>query len=219
MCVFSKSIESIIRPISRQPTYHHHHHLSSHNTRISKHPATGPTMSLQLTLPPPIETRRVSRVSTGGAAEVQLSQERSLCLVKIFLNASLGCICFARGLIPSDSPSYRDRRVYDLVLISLASTPASYHKFLSFQGQLSVNTESQLFKVLVGGKDKRADHILNLVVSRFSHRRWRMLKGRSPRLSTECKKRSATAKSGPACGYQDFQLTDIFVGEWSLRSC
>src|SRR5947207_3835762 len=134
---FSKFIESIIPPIPRQPTFHHHHHLSSHNIRISKHPATGPTMSLQLTLPPPIETRQVSRISTDGAAEVQLSQERSLCLVKIFLNASLGCICFARGLIPCDSPSYRDRRVDDLVLISLASTPASYHKFLSFQGQLS----------------------------------------------------------------------------------
>ena len=126
-------------------------------------------MSLQLMLPAPIEARKVSLASTGGTAKVQLSQEQTLCLVKIFLNASLGCICFARGLIPSDSPSYRDRRVDDLVLIPLTSTPASYHNFLSFQGQLSVNTESQLFKVLVGGEDKRADHILNLVVCHRSH--------------------------------------------------
>lgn len=125
------------------------------------------TMSLRLMLPAPIEARQPSPVSTGGAAELQLSQEQSLCLVKIFLNASLGCICFARGLIPSNSPSYRDRRVDDLVLITLTSAPTSYHKFLSFQGQLSVNIESQPFKVLVGGKDKRADQILNLVVSHF----------------------------------------------------
>jgi hypothetical protein len=126
-------------------------------------------MSFHLMLPAPTEGQHASQVSTSGEAEVQLSQEQSLCLVKIFLNASLGCICFARGLIPSDSPTYQDRRVDDLVLISLASSPASYHKFLSFQGQLSANDESQPFKVLVGGKDKRADYILNLVVSDCSH--------------------------------------------------
>jgi hypothetical protein len=124
-------------------------------------------MSFQLMLPAPIGGQQALQVSTGGAAEVRLSQEQSLCLVKIFLNASLGCICFARGLIPSDSPSYQDRRVDDLMLIPLTSSPASYHNFLSFQGQLSVNHHSQPFKILVRGKDKRADHILNLVVSYF----------------------------------------------------
>jgi hypothetical protein len=121
-------------------------------------------MSFQLMLPAPMEARHVTPETTSGETEVQLSQEQSLCLVKVFINASLGCICFARGLIPSDSPTYQDRRVDDLSLISLTSSLASYHGFLSYQGQLSIDNESQLFKVLLGGKDKRADHILNLVV-------------------------------------------------------
>lgn len=131
-------------------------------------------MSFQLVLPALLESQPASQLSSDET-DVQLSQEQSLCLVKIFLNASLGCICFARGLIPSDSPTYQDRRVDDLVLIPLTSSPASYHNFLSFPGQLSVNNESQLFKVLVGGKDKRADHILNLVVSQCS-RHYQVLK-------------------------------------------
>jgi hypothetical protein len=131
-------------------------------------------MSFQLVLPALLESQPASQLSSDET-DVQLSQEQSLCLVKIFLNASLGCICFARGLIPSDSPTYQDRRVDDLVLIPLTSSPASYHNFLSFSGQLSVNNESQLFKVLVGGKDKRADHILNLVVSQCS-RHYQVLK-------------------------------------------
>jgi HORMA domain len=120
-------------------------------------------------LPAPVEAQHVSPDATSGTTEVQLSQEQSLCLVKVFINASLGCICFSRGLIPSDSPTYQDRRVDDLSLIPLTSSLASYHSFLSYQGELSVDNESQLFKVLLGGKDKRADHILNLVVCRRSH--------------------------------------------------
>jgi hypothetical protein len=123
------------------------------------------TMSFQLLVPAPVEGFQASQASTNERAEVQLSQGQSLCLVKIFLNASLGCICFARGLIPHDSPTYSDRRIDDLVLIHLTSSTASYHDFLSFKGQLSPNTESQPFKVLLRGKNKRADHILNLLVS------------------------------------------------------
>ena len=120
-------------------------------------------------LPAPMEARHVSQVTRRGETEAQLSQEQSLCLVKVFINASLGCICFARGLIPSDSPTYQDRRVDDLLLIPFTSSLASYHGFLSYQGRLSVDNESQLFKVLLGGKDKRADQILNLVVCHRSH--------------------------------------------------
>jgi len=115
-------------------------------------------------LPAPMEARHISQDTRHGETEAQLSQEQSLCLVKIFINASLGCICFARGLIPSDSPTYQDRRVDDLLLIPFTSSLASYHRFLSYQGRLSADNESQLFKVLLGGKDKRADQILNLVV-------------------------------------------------------
>jgi hypothetical protein len=125
-------------------------------------------MSFQMMLPAPMAAWDVSLDTINGETEVQLSQEQSLCLVKIFINASLGCICFVRGLIPSDSPTYQDRRVDDL---SLISSFASYHGFLSHQGQLSVDSESQLFKVLLGGKDKRVDHILNLVVCYRSHGR------------------------------------------------
>ena len=121
-------------------------------------------MSFQLMLPALTEARHVSQNTRRGETEVQLSQEQSLCLVKVFINASLGCICFARGLIPSDSPTYQDRRVDDLLLIPFTSSLASYHSFLSYQGRLSVDNESQLFKVLLGGKDERADQILNLVV-------------------------------------------------------
>jgi hypothetical protein len=126
-------------------------------------------MSFQLMLPAPMEARHVSQDTRRGETEPQLSQEQSLCLVKVFINASLGCICFARGLIPSDSPTYQDRRVDDLLLIHLTSSLASYHSFLSYQGHPSVDNESQLFKVLLGGKDKRADQILNLVVCHRSY--------------------------------------------------
>ena len=119
-------------------------------------------------LPAPIEGHQAVLASTNGRTEMKLSQEQSLCLVKTFLNASLGCICFARGLIPSDSPTYQDRRIDDLVLIRLSSSPTPYHDFLSFHGQLSVNDGSQSFKVLLRGKDKRADHILNLLVRHCS---------------------------------------------------
>jgi HORMA domain len=137
--------------------------------KILQQTQTPPAMSFQLMLPAPVEARHVSPDTTSGKTEVQLSQEQSLCLVKIFINASLGCICFSRGLIPSDSPTYQDRRVDDLSLIPLTSSLASYHSFLSYQGELSVDNESQVFKVLLGGKDKRADHILNLVVCHRSH--------------------------------------------------
>ena len=103
-------------------------------------------------LPAPMEAQHVSQDTRRGETEAQLSREQSLCLVKVFINASLGCICLARGLIPSDSPTYQDRRVDDLLLIPFTSSLASYHGFLSYQGRLSVDNESQLFKVLLGGK-------------------------------------------------------------------
>lgn len=143
--------------------------LMFYDFKILQQTQTPPAMSFQLMLPAPVEARHVSLDTTSGKTEVQLSQEQSLCLVKVFINASLGCICFSRGLIPSDSPTYQDRRVDDLSLIPLTSSLASYHSFLSYQGELSVDNESQVFKVLLGGKDKRADHILNLVVCHRSH--------------------------------------------------
>ena len=132
-------------------------------------------MSYQLMLPARTEQQLSLQDSASGNADEQLSQEQSLCLVKIFLNASLGCICFARGLIPSDSSTYQTRRVDDLVLIPMAPSSSSYHDFLSFQGPLSENNESQQFKILTRGKDKRADHILNLVVSHVLHSRYYVL--------------------------------------------
>ena len=106
-------------------------------------------MSLQLMLAAPAQAQA-------------LTMEQSLCLVKVFLNASIACICFARGLIPPRSPTYQDRRVDDLDLVTARCS--TYADFLSFPGELSMNGNSQQFKILLRGRDKRADQILDLLV-------------------------------------------------------
>lgn len=110
-------------------------------------------------------------VSTTAMSEYEtrISSQQSLCLVKIFLNASLGCICFVRGLLPSNSPAYRDRQVDELVLTCADSRNLSYEEFTSLAGRLRENGESQQFKLLAGGKDKRADVLLELVVCSSSY--------------------------------------------------
>ena len=115
------------------------------------------TMSLQLLLPAPS--------SALAECEKQLSSQQTLRLVKIFLNASLGCICFVRGLLPSDSPAFQNRQVDDLPLTSTYASGFSYEDFVSFKRQLSADGDSQPFKILVRGKDSRSDHLLELVVS------------------------------------------------------
>ena len=97
-----------------------------------------------------------------------VSVEHSLCMVKVFMNASLGCICFARGLIHQDSTTFQNRRVDDLSLLTVQSASLSYQDFLSFNGQLSTRPDSQEFKILVRGRHKRADSLLNLLVCEFS---------------------------------------------------
>ena len=116
-------------------------------------------MSLQLTLPRP----------SAADQEIQLTSLQILYLVKIFLNASLGCICCERRLLPQDSPAFLDRRVEDLALITTNVSGLSYREFISFQGQLSVNDRSQPFKILARGKDHRADHLLRLMVRHIIH--------------------------------------------------
>ena len=107
-------------------------------------------------------------LSPGPASDAfhlqQLSSKQSLNLVKIFINASLGCICFSRGLIDETSQAFQNRRVDDLVSTTSTTGPTSYESFLSGQNGLSTNEESQQFKILVRGGYQRADRILDLVV-------------------------------------------------------
>ncbi len=114
-------------------------------------------MSLQLLLPTPSPAL--------ADCDTQLNSQQSLCLVKIFLNASLGCICFVRGLLRSDSRAFQNRQVDDLLLTTAHASALSYEEFTSFHGQLSADGDSQPFKILIRGEDYCADHLLELVVS------------------------------------------------------
>ena len=126
-------------------------------------------MSSELLLASPLGHEYGTHHNTSHVMETAphkqiMSSVQSLGMVKIFLNASLGCICFARGLLPRGSQSFEDRRTDDL-LSSGVSLPLSYEDFLHLHKDSRTGSESQPFKILVRGRDERADSILNLVVS------------------------------------------------------
>lgn len=110
---------------------------------------------------------RVSDTCThllSSSQKRQMSHEQSLCVVKIFINASIGCVCFTRALIPQLSSAFQDRYVKDLLPNTSPVTPLSYDGFLAADLRKREEEHSQQFKILVRGKDKRVDRILDLVV-------------------------------------------------------
>ena len=107
----------------------------------------------QLLLPMPVQP--------SEHESTELSQEQSVALVQIFLNASLACICYARELLDWRSPCFRTRRIGD---ISLDCSPDEiYHAFVSLD-RVEEET-SQEIRVLVRSQNHRANRILDMIVS------------------------------------------------------
>lgn len=91
-------------------------------------------------------------------SQPSLNKDQSLELVKIFLNASLACICHTRELINWQSECFRTRYI-DQVSLNVEDI---YH---SFCGPESASPgKSQEVRVLIRGGSRRADAILDMVV-------------------------------------------------------
>ena len=92
-----------------------------------------------------------------------LSQAGSLALVQIFLNTSLACIAHARELIPWTSSCFRTRYIDQ---INLDDQPNGQNLYSSFQAMTSKGvSEGQEIKILVRGGHRRADQMLDMLVS------------------------------------------------------
>ena len=106
-------------------------------------------MAQQMLLPPPFKRT--------------LSQGESLALVQIFLNASLACIAHSRELIPWTSPCFRTRHIDQ---INLEDQRAEQSLYSAFQDCTSEQVEGgQEIKILVRGRHRRADQMLDMLVS------------------------------------------------------
>jgi hypothetical protein len=96
-----------------------------------------------------------------------LSHAESLALIQVFLNASLACIAHARELIPWRSPCFSTRCIDQIDFDSLCNGQTIYS---SLHALASTETKTgQEVKVLIHGKDRRADQILDMLVSFLSH--------------------------------------------------
>jgi hypothetical protein len=87
-----------------------------------------------------------------------INKDQSLALVKIFLNASLACICHTRELIDWESACFRKRYVDQISL----EVDSIYESFCSSDARNSGN--SQEIRVLTRGYDHRADALLDMIV-------------------------------------------------------
>ncbi|KPI40881.1 Meiosis-specific protein hop1 [Cyphellophora attinorum] len=86
-----------------------------------------------------------------------LSKDQSLALVKIFLNASLACICHTRELINWESACFRKRYVDHISL----KGDSVYESFCSSDPPSPGS--SQEIRVLARGHDHRANALLNMI--------------------------------------------------------
>lgn len=87
-----------------------------------------------------------------------LSKDQSLALVKIFLNASVACICHTRELIDWEADCFRKRYVDQISL----NTDNMYESFCNVDP--SVVGSSQEIRVLVRGCDDKSDALLDMIV-------------------------------------------------------
>lgn len=87
-----------------------------------------------------------------------LSKDQSLALVKIFLNASVACICHTRELINWEAACFRKRYV-DQISLDVDNV------YDSFCGpEPLVPGSSQEIRVLVRGTNGKADALLDMIV-------------------------------------------------------
>lgn len=102
-------------------------------------------------------------------SEQILTQEKSLALVQIFINASLACIAHTRELIPWTSPCFRVRYIEQINAVVDADEVDLYAAFKALEGK---STDSgQEIRFLVRGGHTRADQMLEMLVRTRSMRR------------------------------------------------
>ncbi|EXJ54587.1 hypothetical protein A1O7_09928 [Cladophialophora yegresii CBS 114405] len=101
------------------------------------------------------------RLLLAQPSERLLSQDQSLALVQIFLNAALACIAHARELIPWTAPCFCTRRIDEIVFDDEQNAKALYSSFQAVTQQEA--GEGQEVKVLVPGGHRRADQLLEML--------------------------------------------------------
>ena len=116
---------------------------------------TGDAMASQALVAPVPKLLRSSKNS--------LSPAQSLTVVEVFINAALACICHTRGLIPWDSACFRKRYIDDLQSDFWKTDSNGYSAFCDREPVDSAG-ESQEFRILKRGEDRRADRVLNMIV-------------------------------------------------------
>lgn len=92
-----------------------------------------------------------------------LSKTESLSLVQIFLNASLACLAHTRELIPWMSPCLRTRYIDHIDPSVLVSDGSLYAELQALEPKDVAG--GQEIRILVRGGHKRADQILEMLVS------------------------------------------------------
>ncbi|KIW62466.1 hypothetical protein PV04_10639 [Phialophora macrospora] len=90
-----------------------------------------------------------------------LSQDESLALVQIFLNAALACIAHARELVPWIAPCFCTRYIDQIVIDGEQNAKALYSSFQALTPKDA--GQGQEVKILVRGGHRRADQILEML--------------------------------------------------------
>lgn len=97
--------------------------------------------------------------STLVQASLGLDPKQSLAMVKIFINASIACICHTRQLLDWQSDCFRKRFIDDAALDG--KPDEIYYTFCHVDSRSS--KPSQEVRVLVQSNDKRANCILDMM--------------------------------------------------------
>jgi hypothetical protein len=107
----------------------------------------------------------VSPLAVSSSPAPRLSPAQSLAIVKIFINASIACICHARALIPWDSACFRVRYINDLHSDYWKNDIDKYYSAFCDLEPALPSAKSQEFRILTRGVDTRVNDILDLIVS------------------------------------------------------
>jgi hypothetical protein len=106
-------------------------------------------MASQLMLMPPAQCK----------PELRLTEAQSLAFVKIFLNASIACICHTRELLDWQSACFKTRHIDQLQI----EDEDAYVSFRESEPKSPGN--SQEVRVLIRGENNQADQLLDMIVS------------------------------------------------------
>jgi hypothetical protein len=106
-------------------------------------------MASQLMLMPPAQCK----------SDLRLTEAQSLAFVKIFLNASIACICHTRELLDWQSTCFKTRHIDQLQI-------DDEDAYVSFrENEPTSPGNSQEIRVLVRDGSSQADQLLDMIVS------------------------------------------------------